>query len=217
MVRNRNANVATLLQRYYQAQEMYAETGMGSPRAKDSDGKRTYALDNLVFNTLERPADRPSELDEEFNDDRTPLNRGQETDSSFQSDEQSQKDIENRRRADLMEEVKRIKSWAFQSSIVLFQKFSSDPELQYMSEINSDRAKRFFYLFTESRLAIANFGEEPIVDDFKASRSAAAQREFINLVKEQMEFLANRFKNADGSIDKAFADIAKKQCLTIIQ
>lgn len=210
VVRNRNANVATLLQRYYQAQEMYAETGMGSPRAKDSDGKRTYALDNLVFNTLERPADRPSELDEEFNDERTPLNRGQETDSSFQSDEQSQEDIENRRRADLMEEVKRIKSWAFHSSIVLFQKFSPDSELQYMSEINSDRAKRFFYLFTESRLAIANFGEEPIVDDFKTSRSAAAQREFINLVKEQMAFLANRFKNADGSIDKAFADIAEK-------
>jgi hypothetical protein len=188
-------NVATLLQRYYQAQEMYAELGMGSPRAKDSDGKTTYALDNLTFNTVERVGDRPSEADEEFNDDRPALNRGQETAGTMpQGYEGTQEQLESQRRKSLMEEVKRIKSWMFASSVSIFQSFDENLELSYTSKINTNRAKTFFRLFAEAQVN----GE---------SNNESKQR-LLNLVRDQMVFLHYKYNTNEISVDSPFVVIA---------
>ena len=208
-VKGKGAYRAALLQKYYALDEMYRQLGMGSPRGRDADGKMTYALDNLIFNTVGRPADRPSEFDEEFNEDITPLNRGQETASSMPSNlDMTEEQLNNQRRIDLISESMRVKSWVTQAALVVFQEFSPVLELQYDSSINTDKAKRFFKLFADSQ---AMLGEEQDGDASANARNASIARiKLAQMIKDQMLFLANKYKNSDGTIDSAFSDIAEK-------
>jgi hypothetical protein len=173
---------------------------MGDARTKDSDGKTGYPLDNLIFNAIERPADKPSELDEEFNDERAiKANEFTETlDMMPQGYEGTVEQLEASRRKDLINEEKRMKSWATHSALSIFQSIPSATNNSFSRTIAPERAKAFFDLFAKTQITSAT-KEEKIV----------TQSALRSLVSEQMVQLSKLYGTSKEEANP-FAEIAGK-------
>lgn len=192
---NMSTKVEYLLDYYNNMQEAY-----GSVRKKDADGKSGYALDNLIFNPIERPADSPSELDEEFNADITarPSEFTETLNALPQGYEGTVEQLNASRRKDLVEEQKRLKSWATHTALAIFQSIPSTTNSIFTRAITPDRAKSFFYLFAKAQDMGAT------TEDKRATQSALNA-----LVGEQMTQLSSIYGTSKQEVNP-FADIAGK-------
>ena len=187
--------VGYLLDYYNNMQEAY-----GSVRKKDADGKSGYALDNLIFNPIERPADSPSELDEEFNADiaARPSEFTETLNALPQGYEGTAEQLDANRRKDLVEEQKRLKSWATHTALAIFQSIPSTANSIFTRAVTPDRAKLFFYLFAKAQDMSAT------IEDKRATQGA-----LNTLVGEQMTQLSSIYGTLKQEVNP-FADIAGK-------
>lgn len=175
----------------------------GNPMKKDAVGKSTHDTFNLVFNTLEQPENRPNEYDDEFSDDRpTRAGFGDETAGVMpQGSELTPEQLAASRKADLNEELKKIRSWVLHAGVSVFQ---SIPELAgdyYSSKIDTQRAKMFFTLFA----AVNAEG-----DSFNSAEYQSARSILNNLLADQTNFLARKYREKNNSISQDFLDILSK-------
>lgn len=199
-------NVKYLLERY----TTYLENGM-NPRMKDADGKSTYPTDNLVFGTFQKYGDRPSELDEEFSDDRAtkPSDTAETLTMSGVApvtgrDEASQEAIDSARREAMHEEVKKMKSWTFQAAISIFQKVVGSGNKSAIDGLDPARAKRFFRLFANLQnrpTQESDFGKQDFI------KLKEDSEELKDLMLEQLQALSNHYK-INNEPNLRFAEIA---------
>lgn len=183
---NLQSEKAKQLADYYST---FEEVGLNL-RGKDADGKTGFALDNLIFNVVQRIGDRPDEADVNFNED-------QDIKAS-QADEATSEALDAYRRKQLHEEVKRLKSWTNQAGLSIFQSVAGPLGQQRLSGLNPMLAKRFFSLFAKA----AN--EEY---DFYKDKSTYYTTELTALVRDQMIALGSHYK-IGNEVDPRFLKIA---------
>lgn len=183
---NLQSEKAKQLADYYST---FEEVGL-SLRGKDADGKTGFALDNLIFNVVQRIGDRPDETDVNFNEDRDI--------KASQADEATSEALDAYRRKQLHEEVKRLKSWTNQAGLSIFQSVAGPLGQQRLSGLNPMLAKRFFSLFAKATNEEYNG---------RKIGNTSYTAELNNLVRDQMIALGSHYK-IGNEVDPRFLKIA---------